>query len=69
MAKTKPKTFEPYTTFTGLLIYVEADEGQFVVCIAKDIVKELLRTPDEAAAIKYAEGLKADYETRKDAEA
>lgn len=61
--------FEPYTTHTGLLVYVEEDEGQFVVCIAKDIVKELLRTPYEAAAEKYAESLKAHYEERKAADA
>lgn len=57
-------TFKPFETHTGLLIHVDEDEGEFVVGITGDRVKELLRTPDEASAIKEAEGLKAHYVER-----
>ncbi len=65
--------FAPYQTFNGLLIHVEKDgedpDVVFTVYVTGDRQKELLRTPDEAAAVKYAEGLKAHYEERKVAEA
>ena len=40
----------------------------FVVTITGDNIKELLRTPDEAAAVKYAESIKLHYEERAAAE-
>lgn len=61
--------FAPYTTHTGLLLYVQEDEGRFSVWLSGTSIKELLNTPDEDAAVKYAESIKAHYEERKAAEA
>ncbi len=67
--KTEQDRFAPFTTHTGLLIHVDAEDEQFVVRITGTAIKDLLRTPDEAAAIKYANGLKEHYEERAKAEA
>jgi hypothetical protein len=68
--KPSPK-FEPYKTHTGLLVYVaEPQEGEstYQVCIAGDMVKELLDTPDLNAAVKYANSIKSHYIEREEAE-
>mgnify|MGYP001600831030 CR=1 FL=1 len=51
-----------YKTHTGLLIYQTQDEGEHVVAIVGDREKELLRTPSRAAATKYFNELKKQYE-------
>lgn len=60
--------FQPYTTHTGLLLYVQEEDDLHSVWIVGDQIKELLKTPVKAAAIKYAESIKAHYEERKAAE-
>lgn len=57
--------FKPFTTHTGLLVYVEKPQekgGNYTVCIAGDRVKELLATPVRTAAEKYAKGIQKQYE-------
>ena len=54
-----------YQTHTGLLIAQTQDEDMHIVSITGDREKELLRTPDQKAATKYFNGLKAHYEERK----
>ncbi len=65
----KAKTFK---THTGLLIY-QTFEGEkpdevYVVGLAGDRDKELLRTPSRAAATKYFDSLKKHYTERAEAE-
>ena len=54
-----------YQTHTGLLIAQTQDDDMYIVSITGGRVKELLRTPDQKAATKYFNGLKAQYEKAK----
>ena len=63
------KKFAPFQTHVGLLLYLQEDGDEFVVTLVGDNIKELLRTPDKAAAMKYAESIKLHYEERRLAEA
>ena len=53
-----------YQTHTGLLIALEKEDGEYVVTITGNRVKELLRTPLRGAARKFYGSLVKDYEAR-----
>lgn len=58
-----------YQTHNGLLIALETEDGEHVVSITGDRVKELLRTHVRSAARKYFLSLCKQYRERAKAEA
>lgn len=63
-AKTRPY-FKPWTTHTGLLIYVQKpaqEGGEWTACIVGTIQKELLSAPTRRAASDYAWTIRDQYE-------
>lgn len=58
-----------FKTHTGLLLALETEDGEHVVTLTGDRVKELLRTPVRAAAKKFYDAQVKDYKAREAAEA